>query len=36
MRQNFSLLFSAGRDVAGARHTVAYPGWYWTWAGRQR
>ena len=30
--QNFSLLFSAGASVAGARHTVAYLGLYWTWA----
>lgn len=29
---HFSLLFSAGRSVAGARHTVAYLGSYWTWA----
>ena len=29
--QNFSLLFSAGGSVAGARHTVAYLGLYWTW-----
>lgn len=34
--RSFSLLFSAGRSVAGARHTVAYLGLYWTWAGRQR
>ncbi len=27
----FSLLFSAGRTVAGERHTVAYLGLYWTW-----
>ena len=26
-----SLLFSAGGSVAGARHTVAYLGLYWTW-----
>lgn len=32
--QNFSLLFSAGGSVAGARHTVAYLGLYWTWASR--
>lgn len=31
---DFSLLFSAGRSVAGAQHTVAYLGLYWTWAGR--
>lgn len=30
--QNFSVLFSAGGSVAGARHTVAYLGLYWTWA----
>lgn len=30
--KNFSLLFSAGGSVAGARHTVAYLGLYWTWA----
>ncbi|HKT40868.1 MAG TPA: hypothetical protein VJQ86_00770 [Rhodanobacteraceae bacterium] len=30
--ENFSLLFSAGGSVAGARHTVAYLGLYWTWA----
>ena len=30
--QRFSLLFSAGGSVAGARHTVAYLGLYWTWA----
>ena len=29
--QNFSLLFSAGASVAGARHTVGYLGLYWTW-----
>lgn len=29
--QNFSLLFSAGGSVAGARHAVAYLGLYWTW-----
>jgi len=29
--QHFSLLFSAGGSVAGARHTVAYLGLYWTW-----
>ena len=29
--KNFSLLFSAGGSVAGARHTVAYFGLYWTW-----
>lgn len=29
--QNFSVLFSAGGSVAGARHTVAYLGLYWTW-----
>jgi len=32
--RNFSLLFSAGRDVAGGLHTVAYFGLYWTWGGR--
>ena len=31
----FNLLFSAGRSVAGAMHTVAYLGLYWTW-GRAR
>ncbi|MGH8116058.1 MAG: hypothetical protein ACREPJ_01920 [Rhodanobacteraceae bacterium] len=30
----FSLLFSAGRSIAGARHTVAYLGLYWTWGPR--
>ena len=30
--QHFSLLFSAGGSVAGARHTVAYLGLYWTWS----
>lgn len=30
--QHFSLLFSAGGSIAGARHTVAYLGLYWTWA----
>lgn len=30
--KSFSLLFSAGGSVAGARHTVAYLGLYWTWA----
>ncbi|TAN02931.1 MAG: transporter [Rhodanobacteraceae bacterium] len=29
--QNFSLLFSAGNSVAGARHIVAYLALYWTW-----
>lgn len=29
---HFSLLFSAGGSLAGARHTVAYLGLYWTWA----
>lgn len=28
---SFSLLFSGGRSVAGAHHTVAYLGLYWTW-----
>ena len=28
---NFSLLFSAGRAVAGEQHSVAYLGLYWTW-----
>lgn len=27
----FSLLFSAGRALAGERHTIAYLGLYWTW-----
>ena len=31
---DFSLLFSAGRSLAGEQHTVAYLGLYWTWAGR--
>ena len=31
---DFSVLFSAGRSVAGSQHTVAYLGLYWTWAGR--
>ena len=26
-----SLLFSAGRTLAGGRHTIAYLGLYWTW-----
>jgi hypothetical protein len=30
--QHFSLLFSAGGSIAGARHTVAYLGLCWTWA----
>lgn len=30
--ENFSLLFSAGGSMAGARHTVAYLGLYWTWS----
>lgn len=30
--QHFSLLFSAGGSLAGARHTVAYLGLYWTWS----
>lgn len=30
--QHFSLLFSAGGSVAGARHTVAYLGLYRTWS----
>ena len=29
-----SLLFSAGRSVAGEQHAVAYLGLYWTWASR--
>ena len=29
---NFSVLFSAGASVAGASHTVAYLGLFWTWA----
>ena len=28
---SFSLLFSAGASVTGARHTVGYLGLYWTW-----
>jgi hypothetical protein len=28
--EKFSLLFSAGRSIAGARHTVWYLGLYWT------
>jgi hypothetical protein len=28
---NFSLLFSAGRSVAGERHSIGYVGLYWTW-----
>ena len=31
----FNLLFSAGRSVAGAMHTVAYLGLYWTWGGER-
>lgn len=31
---DFSLLFSAGRSVAGEQHAVAYVGLYWTWAQR--
>jgi hypothetical protein len=34
--KNFSLLFSAGGSMAGAQHTVAYLGLYWTWASTQR
>ncbi|MEJ2367050.1 MAG: transporter [Acidobacteriota bacterium] len=30
-RRGFSLLFTAGRSVAGEPHTVAYLGLYWTW-----
>jgi hypothetical protein len=30
---HFSLLFSAGRDISGGPHTVAYLGLYWTWGG---
>jgi hypothetical protein len=33
--RNFSLLFSAGASVAGARHTTAYLGLYWTWASQR-
>ncbi len=29
--EHFSLLFDAGRQVAGAANTVAYLGLYWTW-----
>lgn len=36
LSQHFSVLFSAGRSVAGAQHTMAYFGLYWTWANRQR
>jgi len=32
--KNFSLLFSAGRDISGGLHAVAYFGLYWTWGGR--
>lgn len=31
--RGFSLLFSVGRSVAGAGHTVAYLGLYFTWGG---
>ena len=31
----FNLLFSGGRSVAGAMHTVAYLGLYWTWGGER-
>ena len=34
--QNFSVLFSVGASVAGAPHTVAYLGLYWTWATPER
>jgi hypothetical protein len=30
---HFSLLFSAGRDISGGPHTLAYLGLYWTWGG---
>jgi len=29
--ENFQLLFTAGRSIAGEQHTVAYLGLYWTW-----
>jgi hypothetical protein len=32
--RNFSLLFSAGRDIGGGPHTIAYVGLYWTWGGQ--
>jgi hypothetical protein len=32
----FDVLFSGGRSVAGAMHTVAYLGLYWTWGGESR
>jgi hypothetical protein len=31
VNEHFSLLFSAGRSVAGDRHTLWYFGLYWTW-----
>jgi hypothetical protein len=33
LSSHFSLLFSAGRDISGGPHTVAYLGLYWTWGG---
>lgn len=32
-RSHVSLLFSAGRDLIGGPHAVAYLGLYWTWGG---
>ncbi len=31
VNEHFSLLFSAGRSVAGDRHTLWYFALYWTW-----
>lgn len=33
---DFNLLFSAGHDVSGERHTVAYLGLWWTWGGGEK
>lgn len=33
---DFNLLFSAGHDIGGERHTVAYLGLWWTWGGEEK
>jgi hypothetical protein len=31
VNEHFSILFNAGRQVAGGPHTIGYLGLYWTW-----
>lgn len=31
VNKHFSILFNAGRQVAGEPHTIGYLGLYWTW-----